>query len=256
GGEGRPIFCAKYDAQGTLKWVKTTSGKVSGSGHGVAVDAANNIYIGGSASGEGLFDDRPMKSTGAFAAKLDAQGAAQWVTPTAGGGAHEITADAQGRVWLAGMFKGKIKIGDTEYTSGGDKDNDGFIAHLTKDGKITWSQVIQSPAVDYCLGVATDGNGTAFVCGEFSGTATFAGQTLTSHGATDIQIGALDEGGKLLWLTQVGGAKGDNAYTMAFHPESGDLAIGGAFTGPATFGAKKAPVTGAADLYGLKMRVK
>ena len=33
-----------------LLWVKTTTGKFSGSGHGVGVDAKDAIYIGGSGS--------------------------------------------------------------------------------------------------------------------------------------------------------------------------------------------------------------
>jgi hypothetical protein len=253
--EGRAIFCAKYSADGTLKWVKTTTGKATGSGHGVAVDASNYVYVGGSAGGDGLFGKEAVKGTGAFAAKLTPDGEVLWATVTAGGGAHEITADAQGRVWLAGMFKGKMTIGSDTYASTGDKDNDGFIACFNTDGKAQWSRVIQSPAVDYCLGVATDGKGTVFVCGEFSGTATFAGQTLTSRGATDIQLGALDETGKLQWLTQLGGAKGDNAYTMAFHPD-GFLAIGGASAAPAAFGEKELTTSGGADCYGIKVRVK
>lgn len=255
GGEGRPIFCAKYSADGALKWVKTSSGKASGSGHGIAVDGSSNIYIGGSVSGAGMFGKQPIKGTGAIAAKLSPDGEALWVTTTTGGGAHEITADAEGRVWLAGMFKGGMTLGEKTYSTAGDKDNDGFIAHFDTNGVLKWSQVIQGPAVDYCLGVATDGKGTSFVCGEFSQTATFAGQTLTSRGATDIQIGALDEKGKLLWLTQVGGAKGDNAYTMTYHP-SGQLLIGGACAAPATFGGKELSVSGGADAYGVKVRVR
>ncbi|MDZ4286406.1 MAG: SBBP repeat-containing protein [Prosthecobacter sp.] len=257
GGDGRPIFCAKYSSDGTLKWVKTTSGKASGSGHGIAVDGSNHIYIGGSVSGEGMFGKQPVSAKGqaAIVAKLSPEGEALWVTTTIGGGAHEIAADAEGRVWLAGMFKGSMTLGKATYSSTGDKDNDGFLAHFDTHGALQWSRVIQGPAVDYCLGVATDGEGTSFVCGEFTETAAFAGQSLTSRGATDIQIGALDEMGKLLWLTQVGGTKGDNAYTMAYHPD-GHLAIGGACVAPATFGEKALSVSGGADCYGAKVRVK
>jgi hypothetical protein len=253
--EGRAVFCAKYSPDGNLKWVKTTGGKASGSGHGVAVDGSNNIYVGGSLSGTGTFGSQTVTGTGAFAAKLSPEGEVQWVAQTEGGGAHEITADAQGRVWLAGMFKGKAKIGTAEYSSTGDKDNDGFIVHLTNNGAFAWSRVISSPGVDYCLGVTTDGNGTAYVCGEFTGEAQFAGQNLASRGATDVQIGALDESGRLLWLTQVGGAKGDNAFTMAYHP-SGHILLGGACIGPAAFGDKEVTATAGPDMYGAKVRVK
>lgn len=258
GAEGaRPIFCAKYSADGALKWVKAGSGKVYGSGHGIAVDGSNNIYVGGLATGEGAFGKQPvnLKVQSSVVIKFNPEGEAQWVAATEGGLSHEITADAQGRVWIAGMFKGKMTIGGKTYTSSGDKDNDGFIAHYSTDGKVQWSQALQGPATDYCLGVATDGKGTSFVTGEFGDTVSFAGSTLTSRGGTDIQVGALDEKGNLLWLTQVGGVKGDNAYTMAYHPE-GYLAVGGACVAPATFGNKELKTTGGADLYGFKMKVK
>lgn len=262
GTEGtRPIFCAKYDSDGHLKWVKTSEGKASCSGHGIAVDGSNNIYLGGLTSGEGTLGKIAIgsaKGQSTLTAKLSPSGETLWastVTGTPSALVHEIAADAVGRVWVVGMFKGSVTFGDKTYTSTGEKDNDGFIAHYSTEGKLQWSQALQGPATDYCLGVATDGQGTSFITGEFGETATFAGTPLTTRGATDIQIGALDEKGNLLWLTQVGGTKGDNAYTMAYHPD-GYLVVGGSCTAPATFGDKELTTSGGADLYGAKLKVK
>jgi hypothetical protein len=82
-----------------------------------------------------------------------------------------------------------------------------------------------------------------------------AGGTLQSRGATDIYIAGFDAKGTLEWLTQVGGPKGDNAYTMVFDP-TGALVFGGACVGPADFGDKKVETTRNADAYGAKLRVK
>ena len=260
-GSARPIFCAKYDSDGALKWVKASEGKASGSGHGIAVDARDNIYIGGLVSGAGAFGKLAVGSDQGQAAlvlKLDANGEPQWAAVTPGApsaGIHEIAADAQGRVWVAGMFKGKLSIGGESFNSGGEKDNDGFAVHYDASGKLVWVKSVHGPATDYCLGVATDGHGTGFITGEFSETATFAGQTLTSAGATDIYVAALDASGNLLWLKQAGGAKGDNAYTMAWHP-SGVLVIGGACTAPATFGGAGLQASGGADLYGALLKAQ
>ena len=258
---GSHMFCAKYDADGKLLWVKTSNGKGTNNGHGIITDGQSNIYIGGMMGGEGKFGSQDMKAAKGSAAcvvKLDASGNAQWVASAQGEPSclvHEITADAQGRVWVAGMFKGKASFGIETFTTTGDKDSDAFIAHYDTNGKLQWARVGQGPAIDYGLGVTTDGKGNAFLTGEFTDTFKLAGGTLQSRGATDIYIAGFDPNGKLEWLTQAGGVKGDNAYTMVCD-HTGALILGGACIGPADFGSKNTGPTGGADLYGAKLQVK
>lgn len=255
----RPIFCAKYAADGTLKWVKTNGGKFSGSGHGVGVDGKDAIYIGGSGGGAGSMGSAPIeiaKGQAGVVLKLTPEGEGVWAATLPGmpsAGFHEITADTAGRTWCAGMFKGELNGGSIKTT--GDKDSDGVLAHFSPEGKLVWSHVIQGPATDYCLGVATDNTGRCFVTGEFSQTATFAGQVLTSQGATDIFTAALDEKGGVEWLLPSGGIKGDNAYTLAWHP-SGRLIISGSCGSPASFGGQTMTAPGGAEAYGAVLRLK
>jgi hypothetical protein len=256
---GRAIFCAKYDTNGKLLWVRGTSGKSGGSAHGVAVDGKNCIYVGGLVSGDGEFGAVKIrtKTTAAIVAKLTPGGEVEWATVTPGTPSalvHEITADREGRVWVAGMFKGKVTLGPDSFESANDKDNDGFVASYDTKGTIQWARQLHGPATDYCLGVATDGMGTCFVTGEFSETATFGGRTLTTWGATDIMTAALDAKGAMTWLVQTGGAKGDNAYTMVYQPD-GHLIISGACVAPAAFGSVKLEQSGGADAYAAKMKL-
>lgn len=258
GSTTRPIFCAKYDAAGNLKWVKTTGGKFSGSGHGLGVDGTDSIYIGGSGGGEGAMDGVTLqsKAQAGIVLKLTPEGTAVWAAFLPGvpsAGFHEIAVDTAGRTWCAGMFKGVLNGGPLHST--GDKDNDGVLAHFSPEGKLLWSHVLQGPATDYCLGVATDNTGRCFVTGEFSETATFAGQTLKTQGATDIFTAAFDEKGGLEWLLPTGGAKGDNAYCMAWHP-SGRLIFSGACVAPATFGSHTMTSPGGAEAYGAVLLLK
>ncbi len=260
GSTTRPIFCAKYDSEGNLKWVKATGGKFSGSGHGLGVDANDAIYIGGSGGGTGTLDSVTLesKSQAGIVLKLSPTGEGIWAATLPGvpsAGFHEITVDTAGRTWCAGMFKGVLNGGPVQTTGDKDKDNDGVFAHFSPEGKLVWSHVIQGPAVDYCLGVATDNTGRCFVTGEFSETATFAGQTLKSQGATDIFTAAFDVKGGLEWLVQTGGAKGDNAYCMAWHP-SGKLIFSGACVAPATFGGETLTSPGGAEAYGAILHLK
>ncbi|HAL70263.1 MAG TPA: hypothetical protein DCP71_00620 [Verrucomicrobiales bacterium] len=259
GSTSRAVFWAKYDAGGSLRWVKTTSGKFNGSGHGIGTDAGGNLYIGGSGGGKGLAGKLALETTTGQAAlviKTTPEGEPVWVslisgTPSAG--FHEITVDAAGRVTGAGMFKGSVKLGEKVFKTTGDKDSDGFLVHFSPDGRPLWSQVIQGPAVDYCLGVATDGADRVYVTGEFSATATLAGQTLTSLGATDIYTAAFDSLGNLKWLLPNGGAKGDNAYTLVCQPDY--LILGGGVAGPSAFGKKTMESPAAAEAYAAKLKL-
>lgn len=258
---GAHIFCAKYHADGKLVWVKVAGGKAGGSGHGVAVDGVGNIYIGGLSSGSGQFGDKPLvtpKGSSSVVAKLSPQGEVLWIAQNFGEPSclfHEITCDKEGRVWASGMFKGKATLGSETFTTTGDKDSDAFMCHYDTNGKLLWSRVGQGPAVDYGLGVATDGKGNSFLTGEFTDVFKLGGEELHSRGSTDVYVAKFDVNGSLRWITQGGGDKGDNAYTMVCDSE-GNLIFGGSFGGTANFGDATITSQGSNDLYGAKMKAK
>lgn len=255
GATARAIFCAKYDAGGGLRWVRASAGRLTGSGHGISADAAGNLYIGGNGSGSGSFGGLvlEMGARSSLVLKLTPDGEPVWVAAHPGAGVHEITAGADGRVWAAGMFKDSATFGEQTFKTTGIKDNDGFLCHYDANGALQWTHVVSGPGTDYCLGVATDGTGRVFVTGEFSATATFAGKTLNSLGSTDVYTAAFDEKGKLEWLIANGGPRGDNAYSIAWHP-AGRLVIGGSCTAPAAFGGKVMDKPDGTEAYGAVLK--
>lgn len=258
---GSHIFCAKYHADGKLVWAKAATGKAGGSGHGVAVDGAGNIYIGGLSSGIGQFGDKPLvtpRGSSAVVAKLSPTGDVQWIAQQFGEPSclfHEITCDKEGRVWASGMFKGKATLGSETFTTTNDKEADALLSHFDTNGKLLWSRVGTGPAVDYGLGVATDGKGGSYLTGEFTDTFKLGGAELHSGGATDVYVAKFDEKGTLRWVTQGGGDKGDNAYTMVCDAK-GNLFFGGSFTGTAKFGDASITSGGSSDFYGAKLKAK
>jgi hypothetical protein len=153
------------------------------------------------------------------------------------------------------MFKGKATLGDETFTTTGDKDNDALLSHFDTNGRLLWSRVGQGPAVDYGLGVATDGKGNCFLTGEFTDTFKLGGEELHSRGATDVYVAKFDERGALRWITQGGGDKGDNAYTMVCDSQ-GNLFLAGSFGGSAKFGDASVTSAGSNDLYGAKLKLK
>jgi hypothetical protein len=257
-GQGSSIFCAKYGADGSLKWVRASSG-VSGSGHGIAVDGEGGLYLGGNVSGEGSFGPVAIEAPtqAALALKLTAAGEAVWASVIPGShGAlyHEITCDASGRVWGAGMFKGSVSVAGETFASSGEKDNDGLIVHLDPAGKVKWARHLHGPGTDYCLGVATDERGNAYVCGDFNADTTLAGKPLVTKGSGDIFLAAFDPAGALQWVQLAGGVKNDSAYPLVFRAPD-ELVFAGAFSAPATFGTREVKESGASDLYGAKWRL-
>jgi hypothetical protein len=258
---GSHIFCAKYHPDGKLVWVKASSGKAGGAGQAVVVDGKDAIYIGGDFSGSGQFGDKPLvsaKGTSSLVVKLSPEGEVLWTAQNAGEPSclfHEIACDKEGRVWASGMFKGKMTAGDETFTSTSDKDNDALICHYDTNGKLLWSRVGQGPGVDYGLGVATDGKGNSFLTGEFNADFKLGGETLHSRGSADVFVAKFDEKGGLRWITQGGGDKSDNAYTMVCDPH-GNLFLGGSFAGTAKFGDASVTSAGGNDLYVAKLKAK
>ncbi|MCE9607056.1 MAG: hypothetical protein K8U03_19395 [Planctomycetia bacterium] len=260
-GTGAHIFWAKYHADGRLAWVKAADGQAGGAGHGVAVDGRDQIYIAGITSGSGRFGDQPLvtpKGSSAVIAKLSSTGDVLWISQHFGEASclfHEIACDAEGRVWACGMFKGRATFGGETFTTTGPKDSDAFLSHFTADGKLAWTRVGQGPAVDYGLGVATDGRGNSYLTGEFTADFRLAGATLQSRGGVDVYVAKFDAAGTLRWITQAGGATGDNAYTLARDTKHG-IVIGGSFSGTAKFGDAEITSGGASDLYVAKLKVE
>jgi hypothetical protein len=257
--KGSHPFCAKYHGDGSLVWVRVATGSAGGSGHGVAIDGAGNIYMAGLSSGSGQFGAQPLvtpKGSSAVLAKLSPAGEVLWIAQNFGEPSclfHEIACDREGRVWASGMFKGTARFGEETFTAPGEKNSDAFLCHYDTSGKLLWTRVGAGPAIDYGLGVATDGKGNCFLTGEFTDTFKLAGADLQSRGSTDVYVAKFDAKGGLRWLMQAGGERGDNAYTMACDP-AGDLIIAGSFGGTAAFGKASATSVGGNDLYAAKLR--
>lgn len=259
GAINRQIFCTQYDAEGREIWHQAANGSLSGSAHGVAIDAQDHIYLGGNASGSGDLGGTSIesKTTAALVLKLTPEGRGVWASVIPGTPSalyHEITCDSAGRVWGVGMFKGSVTVAGQTFQSGGDKDNDGLIVHLDTAGNVQWAQHLHGPGTDYCLGVATDDHGTAFVCGDFNQDTRLAGQALQTRGSGDIFIAAFDAKGGLQWVQLAGGKLNDSAYPMTYRAP-GEIIIAGSCAAPATFGDLQMNRSAASDLYAAKWKL-
>lgn len=245
------VFCVKFNPEGKVAWHRVATGAGNSTGHGIAVDRAGNSYVGGAAGGEGSLGGVAFgKKAGRdiLVARVDPSGKVDWIHDGFGSDsamAHEICADESGRAWVSGMFKGKLRTGAGEVASNGDSDL--LVASFEASGKRAWTRVAGGPRIDYGLGVATDGNGNAFLTGSFSGKVRFGDRELDSGPASDIFIAGLDSKGQFLWLLQPRGKATDHAYTIGYH--KGLLYLSGACSGEAVFGDKPVTNRGSNDIF-------
>ena len=210
------IFVAKLDSSGNWLWAKKAGGKGYDKGHGIAVDAVNNIYVTGIFEGSATFGSTTLINKSSeyyydiFIAKLDSSGNWLWAQNAGGTGSdwgNGIAVDASGNSYVTGYFDSDATFGSTTLTSNGG--NDIFVAKLDSSGNWLWAKNAGASDTDSGNGIAVDASGNSYVTGYFLSTATFGDITLTSNGGADIFITKLDHSGNWLWAKNAGGTGGE-----------------------------------------------
>ena len=122
------IFVAKVDNYGSWIWATKSSGNCNDQGSSITIDDSRNCYITGWFDEEAIFDTYSLMCNGSsdvFVAVLDVEGNWQWATQAnlensvAG---YDITLDARGHCYVAGVFSGTAKFGFHTLTSIHDQD--------------------------------------------------------------------------------------------------------------------------------------
>lgn len=110
------VFVAKYDEGGTCLWAKRIGGTETDHGRSIAVDAAANVYVGGSFKGSGIeFSAGGTQSVthssagdaDAFIAKYDSSGGHLWSRRMGGPGddSCQQVALSAGSLYATGWFQ-------------------------------------------------------------------------------------------------------------------------------------------------------
>lgn len=108
-------------------------------------------------------------------------------------------------------------------------------------------------------GVASDGQGGAFVVGTFGSnvagsTATFGGHQLTSSGGTDAFVMHVTSSGSVSWAIRMGGNNNDEGRAIVADGAGGAL-VAGYFQYTATFGAWSSTLTADSGINVFVMRI-
>ncbi|MDX2208480.1 MAG: hypothetical protein SFU57_12640 [Gemmatimonadales bacterium] len=179
-------------------------------------------------------------------ASYSTAGALRWLFTYGGSGADipfAIAATADGGVVVTGHSTGGgTCAGRTLVGLGG---RDILVMKISNAGTCEWAHLIGSSGDDEGRAVAVETGGTVLVAGLFNGTVDFDPGTearlVPSRGGNDAFLLRLGSDGSFLNVIQ-GGGLGEDAFTAVSVANSGDISVGGTFTGEASYGSPLAPV--------------
>lgn len=184
------LFAVKLDTFGDPLWARSAGDALSQSGTAIALDALDNVFLGGDFQGSLDLGNGSMTSAGAsdvFVSMLDGAGGPLW-TQRFGDAADQhlssLAVDATGSVILTGQFQGEIDFGDGPHVSAGG--NDIFIAKLDPSGSVLWSKSFgDSSFAQSGKSVAADVSGSIVVAGTFGGSVDFGGGAMVCKGTSN-----------------------------------------------------------------------
>jgi len=206
---GNPdIWVKKYDPAGAEVWTQVLDPSMGfdDRGHGVDVDAQDNILVSGDIGVSETASD-------VWLGKLDPAGALVWQYTFDGPEGQndigeDVAVDADGNAVVAGS----VRVAPN--------DVDIFYAKVDPAGAELWSTIVAGPATyeDRAMGVEIDGDGNAVVAGFVSADAF----------ALDVWLRKVDPAGAEVWTTTWESLQGgvDQGFDVAIAPD-GSIGVAG-----------------------------
>lgn len=225
-------FVSKYDAAGTLKWVRQLGTSAYDVSDGPSGDGLGNIFIPGITAGSLGAPNAGLND--AFVAKYDANGNLLWTRQfgtAADDYGHSVSADGLGNVYLSGETKGSLAAPIAGL-------RDVYLAKIDAAGNLLWTRQLGSAGSEYNRSVSADGMGNVYISGNTSGN--LGGPNAGNY---DVFVAKYDAAGNLQWVRQFGTA----AYEHS-HGVSAD-ALGNVYVTGFTAGDLGAPNAGNYDPF-------
>jgi hypothetical protein len=217
-------FVAKYDADGTLRWVRQLGTSGGDWAYAVAASADGYVYVTGETYGT-LPGASSAGDGDVFLLKLDPDGATSWIrqvgTPVADTGTG-VAVDRDGNVVVVGhtgSWTPCFGILGNPCAAG----TDTFLLRYDPAGALLWSTQLGSNGNDNGFAVAVDGAGTVYAAGYTDGA--LGGQA--NAGGFDGFLARYEAGGAQAWTVLHGTAGFDTVYGAAVDPWGDVVVVGG-----------------------------
>ncbi len=238
------------------------------SGAAIAIDAQGYAYITGLTSSAdfpttaGAYDTSYASFDG-FVTKLAPSGTALAYSTFLGGTGSDhglaIAVDALGGAYVAGRAGSGFPTTDGAYDTSPNGGRDGFVTKLLPSGTgLAYSTLLGGTGNDDVLGLAIDGEGSAYVAGA-AGSANFpttADAYDTSYAGSDVFVTKLkSSGADLSYSTFLGDAGGEQAHAIAVDGQGSAYVTGSTASPgfPASAGAYDTTHNGSLDAFVTKL---
>ncbi len=240
-------FMAKYDHQGNFVWVKDGGGKDEDQLNDayfqthddrihmairVSDTATWNDGAGNDFDVEPLvLDKRPLNIPIQLSGVHDVGSSISLTDLSVAGYANTtgVYADVDSNIYHVGAFEHHVRFGSGTDSIGLDSDkgsSDIYIVKFDKDGEAVWANSAGGSGYDIAQSVVMLSNGTAYLCGQFSDTATFGAISVVSVGQQDIFLARIDNCVAPLISSAEEQLISTHSVSIYPNPTSGHLSIG------------------------------
>lgn len=243
---GGDLFVIKYDGSGTRSWTQQLGTAQGDIAHGVATDAAGNVYVTGYTHGN--LGNVNAGDVDIFIVKYDGSGALQWIRQfgtTRVDIAYAITVDTSGNLYVAGDTHGTLEPGGpyanpdaTGHTS------DLFVIKYDAAGNLLWIRQLGTAKLDGVFGVTTDASGAVYLAGHTRGDLDGNTNADPSGATQDVVVVRYDGDGNKQWTKTFGSAADDWASGIAINATTGHAIVSGC-----TNGVLQGASAGGSDLF-------
>jgi hypothetical protein len=209
------LFSSAHCFSQNYQWAKAAGWIGQDAARAVAVDNDGNVYVAGQYGGYSQFDTIFCYGNGtyeAFLAKYNSVGDIQWVRHA--GGPNEdyatgVCIDTEGFIYITGYFLDSIFFDDLKLES--EDLHDIFIAKYSPSGELVWAKRAGGRGEDRSYAITADPHGDVAIAGQFSGTATFDFNFVSSSGDYDAFLAKYGNNGICQWVKKGGGSDDDAA---------------------------------------------
>jgi hypothetical protein len=250
------VFFAKYNPSGIFQTAKLFGGIGTAQGRAISSDENENILIAGVFTGQMTIGTNTLNSSNTndedcFVAKLDPNGNAIWVkqygSSIGSDYARGIDADAQGNIYVSGVFSGTVNFDGNVLTANGTSDI--FLLKYNSVGNIIWIKQIGGNFSDEGCEIEVKDNGDVFATGQYSQTIVLNGNNFNALGARDVFISKMNSDGDFIWNKTLGGPQDDVNYAIGLNRINEELVTVGTYSSSFTDGLTTINSNGNVDSY-------
>jgi hypothetical protein len=235
------MFLIKVDQSGTPIWSKRCGGQGADNATALAIDNADNVYMGGTFFFKAYFDTDSIGNNilheNIVIAKYSASGQLQWLKDAGGMQDDACTglSVSNNRLYMTGNISGSSCIFAPNSVSAAN--TDGFIAKYNlSTGMNLWVKKAGGPQNDNSTGLGTDQFGNAYMVGNIIQNCSFGNGIVINAGNFDqMYIAKYDSLGNCLWAKKGGNPGVPNSAGGIVTDINGASMLLGSFKGTATF---------------------